>query len=401
MSPTIRVLDHPDESGRGLRVFGRAMVGLAGMNALDPDQVLEAGRFLGAVENDGRIVGGADSYTSWLVVPGGARVPHAAVTHIGVLPTHTRRGIVTALVAAQLTDFAKRGEVVAGLRASEATIYGRFGYAVASSATSISVTRARAALLPGVADPGPVRLVDWDETETTAPDIYADARWVGAIARPDGWWSLRNTQREKSSAPGYLVTFEENGTTTGYARYHAADPEHWFGGDRREIIVEDLIAHSDDAYLALVRHLLGLDLVDVVTFASRPVDDPLPLLLADRRAARIGGVDDETWLRLIDVEAALTARTYRPGAAIVIAVTDPLLSVNNTTFEVGPDKVRRIESTPDLTVDVTGLAAAYLGGTTWQQLALAGLADEHADGALSAADTLFATDRLPYSGTIF
>lgn len=400
MSPTIRVLEHPQESGAGLRVFGRAMVGLAGINALDPDQVLEPGRFLGAFDGD-QIVGGADSYTSWLVVPGGARVPHAAVTHIGVLPTHTRRGIVSGLVAAQFADFAQRGEVVATLRASEATIYGRFGYAVASSAASIEVTRARAALLPGVADPGAVQLIDTGETPQTASAIYGDAQWVGAIARPAGWWNLRNAQRAKSTAPGYLVTFSEDGATTGYARYQAADPDHWFGGDRREIIVDDLVAHTDDAYLALIRHLLGLDLVDFVTFSSRPVDDPLPLLFADRRAAKINSVHDETWLRLIDVEAALSARSYRDGPPVKISVTDPVIAVNSATFEVGPDEVRRTDAAPDLLVDITGLGAAYLGGTTFAELSFAGRATETTPGALAGGDLLFGTIREPYSGTVF
>lgn len=400
MSPTIRVLEHPDESGRGLRVFGRAMVGLPGINDLDPAQILEPGRFLGAFDGD-QIVGGADSYTSWLVVPGGARVPHAAVTHIGVLPTHTRRGIVSSLITAQLSDFARRGEVVATLRASEATIYGRFGYGVATSVADVEVTRARGALLPGVGDPGPVRLVDADETASTASAIYRDAAWVGAIARPQGWWNLRGKQREKSSAPNYLVTFDEGNVTTGYARYQATDPDHWFGGDRREVVVEDLVAHTDDAYLALIRHVLGLDLVDVVTFAARPVDDPLPLLLSDRRAAKVTAVHDETWLRLVDVDAALSARTYRAGKSVAIAVTDPILAANNATFEVGQHKVRRTNSHPDLTVDVTGLGAAYLSGTTWQHLSLTGRAVENTTGALAAADILFGTDRAPYSGTIF
>jgi predicted acetyltransferase len=401
MSAEIRVLDHPHESGQALRIFGRAMIGLAGINQLDPERVLEPGRFLGAVES-GTVVGGADSYTSWLAVPGGNRVPHAAVTHVGVLPTHRRRGIVRRLITAQLEDFARRGEVVATLRASEATIYGRFGYAVASSAASIEILSARAGLLPTVADPGPVRLIDDDpDSGALIREIYAGARWAGAIDRPDGWWNLRDQQREKQSTPTYLVIFEENGVGTGYARYQPADPAHWFTSDRREVVVDDFVANSDRAYLALVRHLLSLDLVDVVIFASRPLDDPLPVLLNDPRAARVRSVNDETWLRIIDVEAALASRSYGAAAPVTIAVSDPLLADNNGTFEVGPDTVRRVDTAPDISVDVTGLAATYLGGTTWQHLALAGVATAHTDRAADRTDNLFGTIRLPHSGTIF
>ena len=402
MSTTIRPLRHPEESGQALRVFGRAMIGLSGINQLDPVVVLEPDRFLGAVTDDGTVVGGADSYTSWLSVPGGNRVPHAAVTHVGVLPTHTRRGIVRGLITAQLEDFARRGEVVASLRASEATIYGRFGYAVASSAVSISVRSARAHLLAGVADPGPVSLIDdHDAGPGLVRTIYQEARWAGAVHRTDGWWTLRAKQRAKNTAPHYLVTFTEDGADSGYASYRPADPSHWFTSPQREVIVDDFVAHSEAAYLGLVRHLLSLDLVDVVTFESRPIDDPLPALLTDRRAATVGAQDDETWLRLINVEAALSARVYRPGRPVIIAITDPLLTANNATFEVSADNVRRVEREPELTVDVTGLAATYLGGTPWAHVVLAGLASEHVDGAAAAADQLFATARLPFSGTIF
>ncbi|WP_020106071.1 GNAT family N-acetyltransferase [Nocardia sp. 348MFTsu5.1] len=401
MSAEIRVLEHPMESGQALRVFGRAMIGLAGINQLDPEHVLEPGRFLGAVES-GTVVAGADSYTSWLAVPGGNRVPHAAVTHVGVLPTHRRRGLVRALITAQLKDFARRGEVVASLRASEATIYGRFGYAVASSAASIEILSARAALLPTVTDPGPVRLIDDSAGGgSLTRTIYSEARWVGAVDRPDGWWNLRDMQREKQTTPSYLVVFDEDGAETGYARYQPADPAHWFTSDRREVVVGDFVANTDNAYLALVRHLLSLDLVDVITFASRPLDDPLPALMSDPRGARVRMVGDETWLRIVDVQAALSARTYRSAAPVAISVTDALLPANNATFEVGPETVRRVDTSPDLTVDVAGLAAIYLGGTTWQHLTLAGTAIPHTNAAVERADNLFGTARLPHSGTVF
>ncbi|MCV7228109.1 GNAT family N-acetyltransferase [Mycolicibacterium komossense] len=378
------------------------MIGLSGINQLDPVQVLEPDRFLGAVADDQTVIGGADSYSSWLAVPGGNRVPHAAVTHVGVLPTHARRGIARGLITAQFEDFARRGEVVATLRASEATIYGRFGYAVASSAVSISVRTARGALLTGVADPGPVTLIDdHHDGPGLVRTIYQDARWAGAVHRTDGWWSLRATQRERDSAPHYLVTFAQEEVDIGYASYRPADPSHWFSSAHREVIVDDFVAHSDAAYLALVRHLLTLDLVDIVTFESRPIDDPLPTLLIDRRAATVGAQHDETWLRLIDVQAALSARAYGPGRPVIIAVTDPLLGANNATFEISAESVRRVEHEPELTVDVRGLAASYLGGTPWTHLALAGLASEHAVGAANAADQLFGTERLPFSGTTF
>src|SRR5207244_2012380 len=78
-----------------------------------------------------RIVAGAGARPFSMSVSGGA-VPTAGVTIIGVQPTHRRRGVLTALMRAQLEDCRARGEPAAYLWASEGTIYGRYGYGLAS-----------------------------------------------------------------------------------------------------------------------------------------------------------------------------------------------------------------------------------------------------------------------------
>ncbi|MGN6335761.1 GNAT family N-acetyltransferase, partial [Mycobacterium sp.] len=158
MTTEIRVLDTEDDLIAAATLFRTAMVGLPPMSNLPPGQItklLDPGRTVGAFV-DGQLVGTVDAVTSALTLPGGATVGHAAVTHIGVLPSFTRRGIATALIRHQLHDIAARGEVVASLRASEATIYGRYGYGVASCAQSVEITTARAAFRPNVGMGGPV-----------------------------------------------------------------------------------------------------------------------------------------------------------------------------------------------------------------------------------------------------
>jgi len=80
-----------------------------------------------AVRVDGEVVGGGGAFPFRLTVPGGT-VPAGGVTVVGVLPTHTRRGLLTALMRAQLEDMRSRGEHVAYLWASDDRIYGRFGF---------------------------------------------------------------------------------------------------------------------------------------------------------------------------------------------------------------------------------------------------------------------------------
>ncbi len=390
----IHFLQTSAERERAFRVFWRAMVGLPPLGDLAVDQLLEAGRYLGAFD-DAELVGGADSYTSWLTVPGGTRVPHAAVTHIGVLPTHTRRGILTSLVTRQLTDIAGRGELVASLRASEAVIYRRFGYGVATSSATYRIQRRRA-LTHSPIDAGPITLLDTSSSPERLAAIYERAAWTGAVARPPHWWRLHELFEASDPVKPYVVTHAE-----GYVRYRPRNTSEWFASDTRTISVDDLVAHSDDAYRALVGHLLGLDLVDVIELGPRPVDDPLPHLVTDPRAVTVTGVRDETWLRLVDVEAALAARTYADTAPVVIEVRDDLLPHNSARFAVGADKVRRTQHTPDVSLDVAALGSVYLGGNSWTQLARAGLVSAQSTGAITLADALFSTGAQPFAGTNF
>lgn len=166
-------------------------------------------------------------------------------------------------------------------------------------------------------------------------------------------------------------------------------------------MVEDFFAPTAEAYLGLLRFLLGLDLVDRVLFWMLPLDDPLPWLVADRRAVRVTAVHDETWLRIIDVAAALSARNYGGDGAVTIAVNDPALPANSARFAIAADGVTVTDRQPDVTVDVEGLGAVLLGGTTWRDLAVAGLARADDPEALTAADRLFAVPEAPHAGFYF
>jgi len=405
MSTDIRILGSEDELIAAANVFRAAMVGFPPLSNLAPGQIsklLEPGRTVGAFAG-GQLVGTADAVTSGLTLPGGAVVGHAAVTHIGVLPSFTRKGIATELIRHQLRDFAARGEVVATLRASEATIYERYGYGVASLSQTVEVRTARAALRPDVGTGGPVRLLDTGEAWDVLPRIYAAHRpsRPGTIDRPQVWWRALRLRAESSPGPSYVAVHGEPGSESGFARYRPVDTEAWFVSDQRTIAVEDFFAPTRDAYFGLLRFLLGLDLIDRVVFWMLPVDDPLPWLLVDRRAVRVTAVRDETWLRVIDAEAALATRRYAGDGTLTITVKDPLLPNNSRSFTVSGDDAQPTERPARLHAGIEGLAAVLLGGTTWRSLAAAGLAGTDDPAALAVADRLFAVAEAPHAGFFF
>jgi predicted acetyltransferase len=365
-------------------------------------KLLEPGRTVGAFV-EGQLVGTVDATTGGLTLPGGAIVGHAAVTHIGVLPSFTRRGIATELIEHQLHDIAARGEVVATLRASEATIYGRYGYGVASSSQSVEVLTARAALRPDVGSGGAVRLLDAAEAWDVLPRICATNRpsRPGTIDRPGAWWQGLRLRTESSPGPSYIAVHGERGSETGFARYRPIDTETWFVSDQRTIAVEDFFAPTTEAYLGLLRFLLGLDLIDRVLFWMLPIDDPLPWLLLDRRAAKVTAVHDETWLRIVDVPKALAERRYVGDGSVSIAVHDPLLAANSATFAITGEGAEPTDPGAQLYVGVEGLATVLLGGATWRNLAVAGLAVTDNPAAIVEADQLFAGSQAPHAGFFF
>src|SRR3954454_5212867 len=149
---------------------------------------MDIDRVHAAWEGD-RIVGGAGAFTYRMSVPGG-EIPTAGVTIVGVLPSHRRRGVLTALMRDQLEDCRDRGEAAAYLWASEATIYPRFGYGVAALTGDMTLARERTAFAQPFEPRGSVRLVDVEEAARTFPPLYEQlfAQRPGLFSRSKAWW---------------------------------------------------------------------------------------------------------------------------------------------------------------------------------------------------------------------
>ncbi|GAA2155285.1 GNAT family N-acetyltransferase [Kitasatospora kazusensis] len=353
-------------------------------------------------------VGGAGAFSFRLAVPGGAVLPAAGVTMVGVLPTHRRRGLLTALMRRQLDDIRARGEALAVLTASESAIYGRFGYGLGTWRLSLTVPRAKVRLRsPGDASVR-LRLADPAESSPACERLYASrvALRPGMLERRPDWERLPLLDAPGSRggySPLQCVLAEDRGTgqLLGYARY-AVDVA-WTAADvpAGTVRVRDIEAQSPQVYAALWSFLLDLDLTDTVTVRSRPVDDPLLHLVSDPRRldARIS---DSMFVRLVDVGAALRGRGYAAPVEVVLDVTDEFCPWNTGRWKLhsgGPGKGAVCEPTTeraDLALAVRELGSAYLGGTNLTALAAAGLVTELRDGALAEASRAFASDVAPW-----
>jgi predicted acetyltransferase len=371
-------------------------------------KVIEPDRYFVATDGD-QIVAGAGAATFQLTVPGGVTVPCAGITSVGTLPTHRRRGLGRSLMKRQIEDARDRQDPVAYLWASEAAIYQRFGYGMGSFSGSFEIRREATALLHEVATPGRLRLVDRSEAMKIIPDVYERVRLTrpGLIDRPATWLEYRfrddEHHREKDSSPPFFAIYETGSGAEGYVSYTIKDK--WSsGGPEQELTVDELISATDEAYAALWRYCFEVDLVRKVEGWKRPIDEPLLHMLLEPRALRFQ-VRDGTWIRLVDVAAALEARRYSHEGRIVIEIDDEFAHWNDGTYELegGPHGAtcRPTGAEPDLSMRVEDLAASYLGAVSFRSLAGAGRVVERSPDTLITADAMFSSAAAPWCPWIF
>ncbi|GAA1982394.1 GNAT family N-acetyltransferase [Kitasatospora viridis] len=360
-----------------------------------------------AVWDGDRPVGAAGAFSFRLAVPGGAVLPAAGVTMVGVLPTHRRRGVLTALMRRQLDDVHERGESLAVLTASEPGIYGRYGYGLASWQLGVRIDRARARVARPAGEPVRLRLADPAGSAADCERLYAAQVPLrpGMLARRPGWErvALFDPPSERGGrAPLQCVLAEDRADATllGYARYSVGISwEH--GGPGGEVRVREVTAATPGARAALWNYLLELDLTDTVVAASLPVDDPLLHLVSDPRRLR-SQLSDALFVRLVEVGDALRSRRYAAPVDLVLAVEDEFCPWNTGRWHLhaaGPEHPAACEPTEDaadLALSVRELGAAYLGGCTLAAQAAAGLVRELRPGALARASAAFGWPVAPW-----
>jgi predicted acetyltransferase len=363
---------------------------------------------------DGAIVGTAGSHSLQMAVPG-AVLPVAGVSYVSVLPTHRRRGILRSLMRRQLSDLAAAGrEPVAALWASEAPLYGKYGYGRASLISSFRFSRGEGALT-APADPSlSLRLVRPEDALADMSKLY-DAvlpAQPGFFARDERWWARRLWDPEGSrdgAGPLRCVLACDPAGLRGYALYSAR--HHWDHGDTlpgSKVTVRELIAADPLASAALWRDLLSRDLASEFAAELRPADDPLLYQLADPRRAR-PVTSDGLWTRIIDLPRALTARAYSCAVDVVLDVTDSLLPSNAGRWRLrvpSPATTSGVtcERTSDpaaVSLDIADLGSAYLGGTRLGSRAAAGLVTEHAPASLAPLSAAMTWDPAPWCPDIF
>jgi predicted acetyltransferase len=377
-----------------------------------------------AAFDGGTMVGCAGAFSFRMRVPG-ALAAVAGVSLVAVLPSYRRRGILASLMRHQLGDVHERGEAVAALFASEARIYGRFGYGRASWHAGFSLRGGEGELAADAPNDTALRLRIAGPESARAElakvyELVLDER-PGFFARNEAWWDRALADEPESrggASPLRCVLAEDASGPRGYALFSGRErwDEDAFLPDSlievREVITADAAASA-----AIWGDLLSRDLTTEFHLPVRPVDDPLLHLLADPRRVRTR-ISDGLWVRLVDVASALAQRRYACPVDVVIEVADDSCGWNQGRWRLtagdasapAPGRgtpagagatCERTTDAADIALPVRALGAAYLGGTRLGPMAAAGLVTELRPGTLARLSTALSWDPAPWCPMIF
>ncbi|MCX5184621.1 GNAT family N-acetyltransferase [Streptomyces sp. NPDC059837] len=363
----------------------------------------EYDRFLGIWDGD-QCVGTSGAFSFRVTVPGGTSVPAAGITMVTVAATHRRRGLLRSMMRRQLDDIRSWGEPLAVLTASEPVIYGRFGYGIATHQYNVEIdtTRVRLSVPPGTDD---VRLRYAAPADVLDACEAVYARLVpgrpGRLARRPGWErvALLDPEGDRDGAsPLQCVIAERDHEVVGYARYRIKR-----GGDHRgaafTVVLDELEALDPATHAALWRFLFEIDLTSTLVARGRPVDEAWQYMVSDIRRCAVR-MRDALHVRLVDVGAALEARTYQAPVDVVFEVEDAFCPWNEGRWRLTGDTKGatcvRTSDAADLALSVRELGAAYLGGVSLASLAAAGRVRELRQGALAEASVGFSSAVAPW-----
>lgn len=320
------------------------------------------------------------TYTSFdkTINAGHEMLPLRMVTDVTVSPAHRRRGLLRRLIEDDLAQAAAAGLPLAALTASEATIYGRWGFGAATFHQTIELDTGPRFGLRAFTDEGRVELLEpreaWPHVRAVFERFHASQR--GSVEWP-GYYEVMHTGEFDFDEGGpdkklrAVVHLDAEGTVDGFAlwKYDGKD------GGRRKVKVGEMAALTPTSTLALWQFLGGIDLVERVSFNLAHPDDPLRWALRDINALRYTGLEEFLWIRVLDVERALSARPWTADGRVVLAVDDPQGHAEGrfvVETSSGRAKVTRGDEPAEVSLTAETLGSLYLGGALVTALHRAG-----------------------------
>lgn len=291
-------------------------------------------------------------------------LPLRMITDVTTSPSHRRRGLLRQMIEADLADAVERGVPMAALTASEATIYGRWGFGPATFNTTVELDTSTGFALRAFADPGRVELLEpdvaWPHVKAVFDAFHARQR--GSVEWPTQYADIHSGAFDfDAGGPNRKIRtalhVDAGGAVDGFAVF-----KH---GEDYSLSVTEMIALDPAAQLALWDFLAQMDRIKKVAFNLAHPDDPLQWALADVERLKVTGGRHFLWLRVLDVPRALAARPWSADGTVVIGVADAqgwAAGRYEVTTRDGVATVTRTDAEADVRLDAETLATLHLGG---------------------------------------
>ena len=352
-----------------------------------------------------------------LSVPDGAgagrTVPVAGLTWVGVHPDHRRRGLLTAMMRHHFEQTRREGGHLSALHASEPGIYGRHGYGLASLELQVELGRGTTFVAPHLDDEAAAittrlhTITDEGVTERRRQvDLALLSECVGSIVGDEDFYAMLghlSAEEKRDGEPPRILFALREGRDVGYVVFKR---KHKWPNARpaAEVDVRPF-SGGPAARLALARRVVDLDLAGTIKVDGLAESDPLLSWVQGPRGLGAVHPYDSLWVRLVDLPRALTARGYEADCDVVVEVADEPAPWNAGRWRIrvkdGTADVSATDDDAEVSLPVTALGAAYLGGANLAALHRAGVVAEHRPGATRELWRAFRTDLGPYAARGF
>jgi len=364
-------------------------------------------RTLAAFEDD-EIVGTFGGYDLDLTVPGG-HVPMEGTTVVTVFPTHRRMGLMNEMMRLHLDNAVANGYPVAGLWASSSNIYDRYGYGIATCSATVTMQGRDVVFRDGV-EIDRARRISIATAHDELPSIFDRVvlETPGMFARSEEWWKAEVlvdadwTKRGKTSKR--VVVHDGPDGPDGYAIYRQKDGESDDGHAAGTVHVIEIIAATDRAHASLWSYLTNVDGCPETRAWNHALDDPLAMKIVEPRRIKHAAHFDALWILILDVVAALEARTYERDGTIRFNVENAFRGDVGGTYELtiidGVGACTRVDGDVEVSLDLDVLGAIYLGGADASAYAAADRIRGNSQEVVRLHD-LFHTTRAPWCNQVF
>lgn len=371
-------------------------------------------RLLGAMDTKtGQIVGtgGADQYV--LTVPGGNTIGMAGIMGMGTLPTHKRKGIFSSVINKLHSQAKERGDVIAGLWASQSLLYTRFGYGLSTLREDWTINTNHTKLLKQKKESIRFELVDKEKALIEIPKIYDTFRKCqnGATDRTEGYWNYilyedDSAKYNKSGNCGFffVLAYKDN-KPSGYAIYNfnkESGVAH--EDDKGTLDVQEIISTDKETNIALWHYIFGIELVEEIKINQRAPGDPLYLMLENPRKLKRETIDG-LWVRIVDPIKMLEKRKYNSEGNITICIAGQNQKDIEGTYSIETDgtntEVKKVNKKPDISMKASDLSSIYFGAVSPGEYFQAGNLEIENQNSLIELSKMFFVQQAPWCNTDF